>query len=129
MGNMKWTFHKEKSFAINYLILLKTYFEFTKLSKIVDLTHSFPMHSFSRSSHWRCSVKIGVLKNYTKSTGRHLCQSVFYNKVAGLRSATLFKKRVWHRCFPVSFGKFLRTPFEQNTSGRLPLFLYVLWTR
>ena len=25
-------------------------------------------------------------------------------------SATLFKKRLWHRCFPVNFMKFLRTP-------------------
>ena len=25
--------------------------------------------------------------------------------------ATLFKKRHWHRCFPVNFEKFLRTPF------------------
>ena len=25
--------------------------------------------------------------------------------------ATLFKKRLWHRCFPVNFVKFLRTPF------------------
>ena len=27
-----------------------------------------------------------------------------------LRSATLLKKRLWHRCFPVNFAKFLRTP-------------------
>ena len=25
--------------------------------------------------------------------------------------ATLLKKRLWHRCFPVNFAKFLRTPF------------------
>ena len=31
------------------------------------------------------------------------------------------KKRLWHRCFPVNFAKFLRTPFLQNTSGRLLL--------
>ena len=24
--------------------------------------------------------------------------------------ATLFKKRLWHRCFPLNFGKFLGTP-------------------
>ena len=36
-------------------------------------------------------------------------------------SATLLKKRLWHRCFPVNFAKFLRTPFSQNTSGRLLL--------
>ena len=35
------------------------------------------------------------------------------------RPATFFKKKLWHRCFPVNFLKFLRTPFLQNTSGRL----------
>ena len=37
--------------------------------------------------------------------------------------ATLLKKRLWHRYFPVSFVKFLRTPFLQNTSGCLLLEL------
>ena len=36
-----------------------------------------------------------------------------------LRPATLLKKGLWHRCFPVNFANFLRTPFLQNTSGRL----------
>ena len=40
-----------------------------------------------------------------------------FNKVAGLRLATFFKKRLRHRCFPVNFAKFLRTRFLQNTSG------------
>ena len=35
--------------------------------------------------------------------------------------ATLLKKRLWHRCFPVNFVKFLRRPFLQNTSWRLLL--------
>ena len=65
--------------------------------------------------------KKSVLRNFTKFTGKHLCQSFFFNKVAGLRPATLLKKRLWHRCFPVNFVKFLRTPFLQNTSGRLLL--------
>ena len=55
--------------------------------------------------------KKGVLRNFTKFKGKHLCQSLFFNKVTGLRAATLLKKRLWHRCFPVSFGRFLRTPF------------------
>ena len=33
--------------------------------------------------------------------------------------ATLLKKGLWHRCFPVNFAKFLRSSFVQNTSGRL----------
>ena len=35
------------------------------------------------------------------------------------RPATLLKKRLWHRRFPVNFAKILRTPFSQNNSGRL----------
>ena len=42
-----------------------------------------------------------------------------------LRSATFLKKRLWHRCFPVSFAKFLRTPFLQNTSGWLLLQMFI----
>ena len=63
----------------------------------------------------------GVLRKVRKFTGKHLCQSLCFNKVAGLGTATLLKKRLWHRCFPVNFAKFLRTPFLQNTSGRLLL--------
>ena len=37
-------------------------------------------------------------------------------------NATLLKKWLWHRCLPVNFAKFLRTPFLDNTSGRLLLF-------
>ena len=33
----------------------------------------------------------------------------------------LLKKKFWHRCFAVNFAKFLRTPFSQDTSGRLLL--------
>ena len=53
----------------------------------------------------------GVLRNFKKITGKHPCQSLFFNKVAGLRSATLLEKILWHRCFPVNLVKFLRTPF------------------
>ena len=28
-----------------------------------------------------------------------------------LRPSTVLKKRLWHRCFPMNFAKFLRTPF------------------
>ena len=56
-------------------------------------------------------MKKGVLRNFAKFTEKHLCQSLFFNKVADLRPATLFKKRFWRRYFPVNFAKFLRTPF------------------
>ena len=75
----------------------------------------------NKSSHQRCSLKKVVLRNLTKFTGKHLCQGLFFDKVAGLRPATLLKKRRWRRCFPVKSAKFLRTHFLQNTSGRLLL--------
>ena len=37
----------------------------------------------TKSSQQRCSVKKGVLRNFAKFTGKHLCQSLFFNKVAG----------------------------------------------
>ena len=76
-----------------------------------------------RSSHRRCFGKKGVLRNFTIFTGKHLCQSLFFNKVA--RPATLLKKRFWHRCFPVNIVKFLRKPFLPNTSGQLLLYIPV----
>ena len=68
----------------------------------------------TRSSHQRCSVRKGILRNFAKFTGKHLCQVLFYNKVAGPEPATLLKKRLWHRCFPMNFAKFLRTLFHRT---------------
>ena len=39
----------------------------------------------SKSSRLEVFFKKGVLRNFTKFTGKHLCQSLFFNKVAGLR--------------------------------------------
>ena len=49
-------------------------------------------HSRVRSSHQRCTLKSGVLKNFAKFRGKHLCQSLFFHKVAALRPATLLKR-------------------------------------
>ena len=62
-----------------------------------------------------------VLRNFAKFKGKYLYQSLFLNKVAGLRPATLLKRRLWHKCFAMNFVECLTTPFLQNTSGRLLL--------
>ena len=64
-----------------------------------------------RSSRLHMFFKLGVLKNFAILPGKHLCWSPFFNKVAGLRSATLLKKRLHHNCFPVNIATFLRTSF------------------
>ena len=63
------------------------------------------------SSHQRCFIEKGVLKNFKKFTGKQLCESFFLNKVPGLRPVTPLKKRLWHRCFSVNFVKYLRNSF------------------
>ena len=74
------------------------------LSKRMDFSHG-------RSSRLKVFCRIDVLRNFAKFTGKHLCESLFFDKVAGFRPWTLFKKILWHRCFPVNFAKFLRTHF------------------
>ena len=64
-----------------------------------------------RSSRPEVFCKKGVLKSFAKFTEKHLCKSLFLNKVADQWPATLFKKRLWNRCFPVDFAKFLRLFF------------------
>ena len=46
-----------------------------------------------RSSHQKCSIK-KVFLDFRKIHRTHLCQSLFFNKVSGLRPATLLKKRL-----------------------------------
>ena len=42
-----------------------------------------------RSNHQRCSVTKVVFRNFAKFTGKHRCQSLLFNEVAGLSPATL----------------------------------------
>ena len=53
-----------------------------------------------------------------------MCQSLFFNKVADLSPATLLKKRLWRRWFPVNFVRFLRTPFLKEHLWWLLLKLF-----
>ena len=82
-----------------------------------------------RSSRPQVFCEKGVLRNFAKFTGKHLRQSLFFNKVAGLRPATLLKKRLWHWCFPVNFAKFLRTPFFTEHLWWLLLNVYLMQLR
>ena len=92
------------------------------LSFLISVRYVVNFNETYRISHRGCSVKKVVLRNFAKFTGKHLLQRHFLNQVAGLRPATLLKKGLWLWIF----SKFLRTPFLQNTSGRLLLYLVAL---
>ena len=40
-------------------------------------------------------MKKGALITFTKFTGKHLRHILFFNKVTGLKAATLLKKKLW----------------------------------
>ena len=80
-------------------------FHYLFFSDALNIHHFISQNNFKSSetnaeaATRRCSVKIGVLNNFTKFTGKRMCQSFFFDKVAGLRPATLLKKRLWQSCF------------------------------
>ena len=72
--------------------------------------------STNRSSRLRCSVRKDVLSNFAKFTG-NTCARVSILLKLQVWPATLLKWRLWRRCFPVNFAKFLRTPFFRTHLG------------
>ena len=113
-------YYMEKPESINCCIVyygswltLKLYIFFTLWPNILAFIEEYI--STNKSSRPEVFCEKGVLKNFTKVTGKHLCQGLFFNKVADQRPATLLKKRLWNRCFPVNFVKFLRTPIFFRT--------------
>ena len=73
-----------------------------------SVLHIFVRHFWSNQR--RCSIKKGVLKHSTKFTWKHLCQSLFFNKVAGWS----LKTKIAPSCLSLN-------PFEPNVP-----FLYLL---
>ena len=51
-----------------------------------------------------------VLRNFA-NLQENTCTRVSFLIKLQAGPATLLKKRLWHRCFPVNFAKFLRTTF------------------
>ena len=112
--NCNWRCH-EKKWKLSGLHLKKAIFKLENYiiyGSNTDHLWRWKSEVFPEAAIQRCSIKKGVLENFAKFTEKHLCQSLFFNKVAGRPlPATLLIKRLWRRCFPVDFTKFLRTPF------------------
>ena len=86
-----------------------------------SVTAEFPAGNFTFVISYFVFCKKDIPTNFTKLTGKHLCQSLFFNTSWRLRAPALLKKRLWHICFPLNFKKILGLPFLHNTSKELLL--------
>ena len=57
-----------------------------------------------------CSYKKSVFLKISQNSQENTCARV----CSRFQPATLLKKRLWHRCFPVNFAKLLRTLFYRT---------------
>ena len=103
--NHKWTI---------WQILLWLFYICSLRGSINILVEEFNKVILQRISHRRCSIKIDIFKNFPTFIGKHLCQSLF------------FDKNDFSTGVPVNFVEFLRTPFLQSSSRRLLLIILSL---
>ena len=105
-----------------WLYSISLYLTFSQIFPITQLPHPARVTCFinnlwviaeGRSNHQRCSVKKVFLK-ISQNSWENACTRVSF-------LIKLQAKRIWHRCFPLNFVKFLRTQFLLNSSGRLLL--------
>ena len=95
---------------VNIILLI---FVFSPISNCVNLVGVNSLHNMNirnifkkgnleiyRSSCWEVFCEKGVLRSFTKFTGKHLCQSLFFNKVAdlGLGSRKVYFKSCQTNC-------------------------------
>ena len=106
--NMPMVFHCNNVYFLTYMHLRYSEGRDTSVNPAYNLYYRKQlMHCNElqyRSNHRRCSVKKVVLRNFVKYKGKHL--------------------RLWQKCFPLNFAKFLGTSFLRNTSWRLFLVVY-----
>ena len=76
------------------------------------MTVPLTFNSVPEAVLWRYSVE-KVFLEIQQNSQENTCSRVSFSK-----------KRLWHRCFPVNFVKFLRTPFfAEHLQWLLLLFL------
>ena len=89
------------------LFIVFRFWDFSSTIFLVFYTRLIDVMHF-RSSRPDVFCKKGVFRNFTKFTGKYLCQSLFFNKVAGLRSE---KRRCYSKAVCQSFS------FSSSTSN------------
>ena len=119
--------HSLKIYLRKLFVLIDFYFlNMASLVYFKSIASHFHMNTIKskfriifRRSRRDVFFKKGVLENFAKFKGKHLCQSLFFNKVA------------CKGVFLLKFTKFLRTPcFTEHLGGCFcifPLIFFNMW--
>ena len=91
-------------------------FEFFKRNFIfcLDILHSFSQQLNGQKQPQEVFCVKGCSYKFHKIHRKTPVPEPLFNKVTGLRPATLLKKRLRRRCFPVNFVKFIKIPFYRT---------------
>ena len=93
-------------FTLKALIVLKSFkfaLTFRSYKKQLDQKDQFNFQIYD-VTNWE-TIAIHILLYISRSKGNQTM------KIGHRNFAKLIRKHRWHRCFPVNFAKFLRTPF------------------
>ena len=75
----------------------------------------------------RCSLK-NVLRNFAKFTEKHLCQSLFFNKVAGA-ACNFIKKETLAQVFSCEFCEISKNTFSYRAPLVAAFFQFVEYSK
>ena len=107
-------------FKIQHRTLLNNFLGFLQKLQINYFLNFFLEGCFKlltiRSSCPEVFSKKGVLRYFAKFTGKHLCESFFFNKVAGLRPAKFIEKEILAQVFSCKFCEISKNTFFHRTS-------------
>ena len=94
--------------SYNSFVTAKRLDEILKI--FIPILTEIKLRTYAEAVVQRYSVK-KVFLEISQNSQENSCARVSFLIVVGLRAASLLRKRLYHRCFPVNFVKFVRTLF------------------
>ena len=76
--------HMQQTGLSDYHMVINTFLKPNLWKLWPKIIHYRSYKNFDGSSRQEVFCKKGILRNFAKFPGKHLCQSLFFNKVAGL---------------------------------------------
>ena len=88
---------------------------FGTVSYTASVLNNLDVNIQSRSSGPEVFCKKGVFRNFIKFTGKHLCQNLFFNKIAGLKASNIIYKKTLTHVFSCEFCEISKNTFLHRT--------------